>query len=210
MTDPVATATYTRLAQQVTERGPWQQTASGYAFYPTDPRAEDVRIGDIAAALSRTCRYAGHLKSSIEHYSVAQHAYQISRWMEEDGWGPEACYAGLHHDSEEAYVGDIISQVKWAVPDLRPFAASITMAVRQALGITISPSLEKSVKYYDFVALSTERRDLLAPNLSKNSWGDLPPPREPRLIPVSQPAIRLMFLERHYHLRKEIGYDRDF
>ncbi len=208
--DPVANATYTRLAQQITPRGPWQQTASGQAFYPSHPKARDVRIDDIAAALSRTCRYAGHLKHSIEHYSVAQHAYQISLWMEEDGWCPEACYAGLHHDSEEAYIGDIISQVKWAVPEFRPFAAKVTMAVREALGIVISPSLEKSVKYYDFVALSTERRDLLTPNYTTNSWGDLPPPREPRLIPMSQPAIRIVFLARHYQLRKEIGYDRNF
>ncbi len=207
MKDEIENATYTRLAQQVTSRGPWQQTASGYGFFPSDPRAEDVRIEDIAAALSRTCRYAGHLKRTVEHYSVAQHALHISQWMEEDGWAADACYAGLHHDSEEAYIGDIISQVKWSVPELRPFAHRVTLAVREALNITISPSLEKSVKYYDFLALSTERRDLLSPNLTQHSWGDLPPPRPKRLIPMSQPAVHLLFLERHFELWKELGYD---
>lgn len=41
-------------------RGDWIQTFTGKAFYPLDPRAEDLEIVDVAHALSHQCRYAGH------------------------------------------------------------------------------------------------------------------------------------------------------
>lgn len=44
------------------ERGYNMNTCSGLPVWPKDPRPEDIRIEDIAAALSRICRYNGHLK----------------------------------------------------------------------------------------------------------------------------------------------------
>jgi hypothetical protein len=41
-------------------RGDWIQTYSGKAFWPLDPKPEDIDMVDIAHALSNKCRYQGH------------------------------------------------------------------------------------------------------------------------------------------------------
>ena len=46
-------------------RGYNMNTCSGLPVWPLDPRPEDVRIEDIAGALSRVCRYNGHLKDEV-------------------------------------------------------------------------------------------------------------------------------------------------
>ena len=47
-------------------------TCSGLPVWPADPRPEDIRIEDIAGALSRVCRFNGHLKDDVV---VKQPAY---------------------------------------------------------------------------------------------------------------------------------------
>ena len=194
-------ATYARLSQQVTDRGPWQQTATGRAFFLADPRPEEVHIQDVAHALSYQCRYNGHARS---FYSIAQHAVLVSQWMEEDGCSAGLCYAGLHHDSAEAYTGDIVSQIKFIVPEVRVLEERVEAAVFEALGVSDGPSIRRLVKEYDLIALSTEVRDLLSENLTEFSWGDLPPPRGETIIPFSPATVREIFRSRHYDLQRRM------
>ena len=197
-----AIETYDVLHQQVTDRGPWQQTASGRAFFLGDPRPEEVRIEDIAHALSNQCRYNGHTK---EFYSVAQHAYLVSKWMEEDGWSPELCYAGLHHDSAEAYTGDIVTQIKHIVPELRGMVYGVEVAVERALGIRRTDYIARlAIKRYDLIALATERRDLMPENTTEFVWGDMPAPREARIIPHGPRRAERAFLVRHWALVRKM------
>src|ERR1700677_3623058 len=58
-------------------RGPWIQTCTGRAFYPSDPRPEYIDINDVAHALSMQCRFTGHVK---KFYSVAEHSLRVS-WL---------------------------------------------------------------------------------------------------------------------------------
>ena len=106
-----------------TGRGLNQTTASGKPFWVGDPRPEDVRIEDIAAQLSRICRFGGALKDGyyedwnmgidagtwvhFETYSVAQHCVLVSRNVP-----PEYALEGLLHDAAEAYIGDMIKPIK--------------------------------------------------------------------------------------------------
>lgn len=64
--------------------GDWIQVHSGGKFWPLDPRGEEVRIDDMAHALSLICRFTGHTK---DFYSVAQHsvlvAWTVKRWLKE-------------------------------------------------------------------------------------------------------------------------------
>ena len=197
--------TYRRLPQQITERGPWQQTTSGKAFFLADPRVEEVDLVDLAFALSRQTRYNGHMRDGVEHYSIAQHEVLISQWMEKDGCSLVECYAGLHHDTPEGYYGDFISQVKYCVPEVRPFAAKIDAVVDEALGIRWTPALKKLVKNYDMIALATECRDIMGPNVSEHSWGDLPEPRGTYINPWPAHKARELFLKRHTELRERMG-----
>lgn len=114
-----------------TARGFNQTTAHGRAFYSLDPRPEEVFIDDIAAQLSRICRFGGALKEyrevsdgrifslygvrtmteeAVETYSVAQHSVLVADHVPE----PFRLRA-LLHDAAEAYVGDIIKPIKEAL-----------------------------------------------------------------------------------------------
>ncbi len=88
----------------MSDRGPWMQTFTGRAFYPLDPRPEDVCIEDVAHALAMQCRYNGH---SIPFYSVAEHSVIVSYNVKF-----EHAREGLMHDAAEAYLGDMIRPLK--------------------------------------------------------------------------------------------------
>ncbi len=93
-----------RIASNPTRAGDWMQTYSGVEFYPLDPRAEEVNIEDIANALSKACRYAGHC---LRFYSVAEHCVHVA---------DKAPFAlkltALMHDASEAYLVDMPRPIK--------------------------------------------------------------------------------------------------
>lgn len=81
-------------------------TYSGKFVNPLEIEPEDIDLIDIAHALSNLCRYNGH----VEHfYSVAQHSVIVSRQFSDEHlrrWG-------LLHDASEAYLGDVVSPLKY-------------------------------------------------------------------------------------------------
>ncbi len=87
-----------------TRKGGWIQTFTGKAFYPLDPRPEDVSMFDIAHSLSQLCRYAGHTR---RFYSVAEHCVVMS-------WAIPQEFAAwaLMHDAAEAYIVDVPRPIK--------------------------------------------------------------------------------------------------
>jgi len=124
-----------------TSRGYNQTTASGRAFYATDPRPEDVFIDDIAAHLSRICRFGGALKERIDFpYETLSPAEYGRLWgtrqIYEHESGEGVCLdveiysvaqhsvlvadnvpepfrlRALLHDAAEAYIGDMIKPIK--------------------------------------------------------------------------------------------------
>jgi len=93
---------------------PWIETESGVAFDLLTPRAEDVRIEDIAGHLSKINRYAGATIGAIG-YTVAQHSVHVSRILETWGAPLAVQREGLLHDAPEAYYGDVSSPVQRAL-----------------------------------------------------------------------------------------------
>lgn len=89
-------------------------TPSVERFYFLDPKVEDIRILDIAHALSLTCRFGGHC--SI-FYSVAEHSIILAKILEDEGAEPLTVLAGLLHDAEEAYLPDIPHPIKARMPE---------------------------------------------------------------------------------------------
>src|SRR5262245_58620631 len=84
--------------------GDWMQTYTGLAFWPMDPRPDEVRLDDIAAALSKLCRYGGQ---GVKFYSVAEHCVHVAEAA------PDYCKLdALLHDASEAYLCDVIRPIK--------------------------------------------------------------------------------------------------
>jgi len=138
--------------------GNWMQTVGGRAFYPLDPRTEDIDIRDIAHALSMLCRFGGH---SQMFYSVGEHSVRVSRAIREDGGTVGEQFEGLMHDAAEAYVGDMVWPLKTA-PEASGYKR-IEKLVEYAIAERFSLPTEQSpiVKRFDLVLLSTEKRDLM-------------------------------------------------
>lgn len=98
-----------RLAAVRKLRGDWMQTFTGRQYWPRDPRAEDVDIVDIAAALSKQTRYGGHC---LRFYSVAEHCVLMARAAEARGEPISICFTALMHDASEAYLVDVPRPIK--------------------------------------------------------------------------------------------------
>lgn len=112
-------------------------TYRGTYFDLGDPTLEQVDLATIAHALARLNRFTGHLEIP---YSVAMHAIAVSDRLFADTKNPLIALQGLHHDSHEAYLGDVTTPVKklifektgmkWDVIE-----ADVRDAVRVALGV---------------------------------------------------------------------------
>ncbi len=138
--------------------GIWSNTASGRQAYITDPLESDVDIEDIALSLAKTCRFGGHVRRDVWHYSVAQHCVLVSYACK-----PEHALIGLLHDASEAYVGDIVRPVKEALGEaVRVLEWRWHYAIGRRFGLdTALVHQPDDVKWADEAVLATERRDLV-------------------------------------------------
>ena len=169
-------------------RAPYIQTWTGLAFPLLEPDPAKVTARDLAAALSKICRYTGHCRA---FYSVAQHSVLVANNLPVTPDGALALY-GLLHDAHEAYVGDLSSPLKRALEQaagaafLKPVTQAIDRAIHEAFGIDWPPgdAIVDRVKRADLQALATEKRDIMALPVKGEAdwavepdWGiDLPPP----------------------------------
>lgn len=142
-------------------KGDWMQTFTGQAFYPLDPRPEEVDPRDIAHALSMICRYGGHTN---RFYSVAEHCVLMSYAV-----APENALWALLHDATEAYVVDLIRPIKRFMPDYRVMEAGVALAICEHFGIPAECPAE--VKEADSRILLDEREVMLS--TPPQSWGSI-------------------------------------
>jgi hypothetical protein len=167
-------------------------TLSGIRFWPLLPNPADIRIEDIAHALSNQCRFAGHLR---EFYSVAEHSVRVSKHCR-----PEDALWGLLHDASEAYLSDVPAPMK-ELPEFEAYRAAErslqdTIAVRFGLPI----EQPRSVTQADRAVLGIEIRDLLRP-LGSSQPGR--PPQKSKLAITNpwQPRVaKARFLRRFREL----------
>ena len=83
-------------------------TFSG-TFSPFTPSPDEVRLEDIARGLAQTCRFGGQTPT---FYSVAQHAVLCANLVHSATGDTGMALLALHHDSAEAYLGDIPRPIK--------------------------------------------------------------------------------------------------
>lgn len=84
-------------------------TYSKINFTPLEPKIEDIKIEDIAHALSLMCRANGHYS---EFYSVGAHCLNCYDEAVARRETPRIRMACLLHDASEAYLSDITRPVK--------------------------------------------------------------------------------------------------
>lgn len=103
---------------------------------------DDVCLEDIAHHLSNIQRFNGGLPTGIS-YSVGEHCINLyncankTNWVRPSmmGFAEDLLAFTLFHDASEAYISDIVSPVKAALPDYKNLEKYITEKIRIKLGI---------------------------------------------------------------------------
>ena len=167
----------------------WIQTFSGRTFYPCDPRPEDLDIADIAGALARQCRFAGHC---LRFYSVAEHCCHVC-----DQAPLDHKLSALMHDASEAYLVDIPRPIK---PQLANYLAledrlMKVIAARYGFAWPMPAEVEK----LDRAMLTDERAQNMARTQhSDEMWGSIFAPLGVRLQFWTPEVAQFEFVARFY------------
>lgn len=134
------------------------QTFHGHKidFWNPDPDQFDIR--DIAHALAVTPRFSGH---TSRFYSVAAHSCMVS-CLSDEGYKLQ----GLMHDATEAYLTDMPTPFKRAMPQYAEAEKRIWKAICAKFGL--DEELHASVKRADRMCLMKEA-DALQPH--RSDWG---------------------------------------
>lgn len=131
-------------------------TASGKQFDLESPTVDMVDINDIAAALSKICRFTGHTQ---KFYSVAQHSTLAVHLVNAAGLHEFALEA-LLHDAAEAYVGDVSTPLKRVLGDAyHRVEHRVDAVIRRRFGLP--PVMSPAVKHADIQCLGVERARLM-------------------------------------------------
>lgn len=142
-------------------------TGSGYLDL-ISPCAAQIRLGDIAAGLSRIARFGGHTAAP---WTVADHSLYCADLAEARGLPAPLVLAALMHDAPEAYCGDVVRPLKALLPRYRAIEAGIWRAI--AARFALPRALPPEIKEIDALALATEKRDLCP---GAGDWPGLPAP----------------------------------
>lgn len=110
-------------------------------------------LSDIATALSRMPRYAGHTR---QPYSVAQHSLMVASLVPE-----EHRAQALLHDASEAYLMDMPSPIKAHFPEYREMEARAEDQIYASFGLANWKAFKSTIKAADRLALDAECRDLM-------------------------------------------------
>lgn len=181
-----------------------QLTITGRKIDPWNVRPEDVDPHDIAGALSKQARFAGH---TTFHYPVAQHCLMVADVLHPLG-DVQLELAGLLHDAAEAYLVDVPSPVKHdpRMHHYRTAEARAQESVARRFGIDWALFDDPRLKRADLIAMATEVRDLLPKPVPPEWYPELQNLIDypPLPLPIRQtypPAVEYAFLSRLLDLR---------
>lgn len=122
-------------------------TATGRIIDVLNPQVDQIDVEDIAWGLSNFCRFGGQMRTN---YNVGQHSVLVA-CMAPAKLKPVA----LHHDSPEAYIGDVIKPLKIMLGGIyAELEERWTCKIFEAF--FLDPSLIELVKPYDLELLEIE------------------------------------------------------
>ncbi|MGZ6570486.1 MAG: hypothetical protein ACXVHB_05845 [Solirubrobacteraceae bacterium] len=147
------------------------ETYTGAYIDLVNPAPWDIHLEDIASGLAKACRFGNQV---TRFYSVAEHAVRCSRLV-----APGYELAALHHDSHEAYIGDITAPLKQALRHAAPgvletIATNLDIAICEGLDIGLDPAALKHphVKEIDDICLYREAAALKYSHGIGEHWGN--------------------------------------
>lgn len=166
---------------------------SGNLFSYHEPHVGEVDILDIASPLSKICRFAGHIPV---FYSVAQHAVNTSLIVP-----PEHAFTALMHDTAEAFMNDLPTPLKAAVPAFKALEEKIEADMARRFGFEYP--LPPEVKLADLQMLAIEKHYIKADQshwsvLDGIEWEHI---TDCHLMPWQPDVAREAFLERYFELK---------
>lgn len=189
------------------------QTFSGGTFSIAQPRAQDVRLDDVAHALARQCRFTGHTR---EFYSVAQHSVLVSQCAmvlydpdivdeEELDAARRVGRLGLLHDASEAYLCDVATPVKALLTNYQALEDVVQAVVLDAFGVAADAADWQLVHDADRFVFLAEVRDLMTPSApvwSSSDRTEIHCRAWPRgeVVPWSAGEAEARFLQRFHQL----------
>jgi uncharacterized protein len=145
------------------------ETMNARFFSLENPTPDEVDLYDISTSLANQSRFNGLVTTP---YSVAEHALLVTRLVIEWGY-PNLALPALHHDSHEAYCGDITPQLKDLIgrDRLGPIIARIDGAIAGAFNLDMRLFTHPVVKSADELALRLEARELKGSRGVGPHWG---------------------------------------
>lgn len=169
--------------------GPRMMLQSGAWFDFLDPESSDFTIEDIAAGLSKTCRYAGQCDA---FYSVAEHSLLVSEIL------PQYAFEALMHDAAEAFIGDVTRPLKQLLPEFKRIEARVEQAIFERFGVPTP--ISKEVKQADLRVLAAEQMQLMPPETSRWIFSDRVEPAPVVIRRLDPVDAREAFLARYHEL----------
>jgi len=142
-------------------------TYSKIKFYPLEPVKEDIKIEDIAHALSLMTRANGHFK---HFYSVAQHSVNCCREAKERGYSKRVQLGCLLHDASESYISDLTRPVKKCVPQYFTIEEKLQRIIFDRFGLgDLSHEEEKLIEEVDDAILYFEFENIMGYRISEKA-----------------------------------------
>lgn len=173
---------------------PWAQASTGNTFFPDEPITSSIDLHDIGYALSRICRYNGHIRPDWPEaaYSVAQHSLIVYDYVCSKTIDRRVRRAALLHDACEAYVGDIIRPMKPFLPEHKVIERRWARAIELRFDTTLLP-MPDLVREADQRVMLDEKRDVMAPNSPRWDLEDHYEPLGVSIEPMPMLLIRARF-----------------
>jgi hypothetical protein len=123
-------------------------TMTGRNVDPMALRPEDIHLDDIVQGLVHQARFSGQ---TPRLYSVAEHSMGVAALVP-----GHLKLQALLHDAPEAYLGDVVSPLKY-LPEMKPYRDAeelAWLAVAEKFGLP--PEIDEVVKEADSIMLAVE------------------------------------------------------